>query len=256
MELHFYKYQALLNDYILIENPEMLNPELIKTLCNRRSGIGADGILGVTTTSGLDMRIYNSDGSEALMCGNGLRCTIYHLFRRNIMPLNKTIDLMTASGVRGGRIISEIDENSAVVEGYLEKPILSGSITRHNRDFTIVNTGNPHCITFVEENEDIKELALALGPDIETSVEGGINVSFARVSGDEIHLAVWERGAGFTMACGTGAVATSFAARSKELIFVDRIKVVQAGGSAIVTHGNITLLEGSAHCVFEGTIKL
>ncbi|MBN2724518.1 MAG: diaminopimelate epimerase [Deltaproteobacteria bacterium] len=252
-KINFYKYQALLNDYILIEGKVDLSDEQIILMCSRREGIGADGILMVDSDN--SMEIINSDASIAMMCGNGLRCVIFHLLRKESISTGEHVDIPTRSGLRGGMVL-EATEKNAKVRGVLGQIVVGKTTTVNGRDFIFVNTGNPHCVHFTTENEDPLELCLNLGPVMEKSVEGGINVSFARITPDGIELYVWERGAGFTMACGTGAVATAYAASSISLITTKAVDVIQKGGRARVSIDEVATLEGLAHFVFEGSYHL
>ncbi|KAK6942917.1 Diaminopimelate epimerase, DapF [Dillenia turbinata] len=243
--LHFVKYHGLGNDFILVDNRDSLEPrvtpEQAVRLCDRNFGIGADGVIfALPGSNGADytMRIFNSDGSEPEMCGNGVRC-----FARFIAELENTHGRRSFTVHTGaGLIVPEIQEDGKVRVD-MGKPILKASDVPTklpaNKDesvvkselvvdgvtwsVTCVSMGNPHCVTFgSKDNQDqvVDELNLAeIGPKFEhhSMFPARTNTEFAQVfSPSHVKMRVWERGAGLetgaTLACGTGACAVVVAA--------------------------------------------
>jgi diaminopimelate epimerase len=230
MGIEFTKYQGLGNDFILIDNRSssepLLTPEAAVELCDRHFGIGADGVIfALPGQEGTDytMRIFNSDGSEPEMCGNGIRCLakfIADLEGRSTESLRYRIH--TLAGVitpqlrHDGQVTvdmgvprllaQEIPTTlTAAEEKVINQPLAVGG---KSWNVTCVSMGNPHCITFVE---DVAAIPLAeIGPQFEHHAvfPQRTNTEFIQVvNRNYLKMLVWERGAGATMACGTGACA-------------------------------------------------
>lgn len=231
MVIEFSKYQGLGNDFILIDNRHsaepIITPEQAVSMCDRHFGIGGDGVIFVLpgkADKDYTMRIYNSDGSEPEMCGNGIRC-----FAKFIADLegntevNKSYKIDTLAGL----IVPKLEANGEVTVD-MGEPELSASkvpttldggdgkavdqplnVADRTWSVTTVSMGNPHCITFVEDSEAI---ALEqIGPLFEHHevFPQRTNTEFIQVvKSDYIKMRVWERGAGITLACGTGACAS------------------------------------------------
>ena len=231
MVIEFSKYQGLGNDFILIDNRHVsepiVTPEQAAQMCDRHFGIGADGVIFAlpgTENTEYTMRIYNSDGSEPEMCGNGIRCLakfIAHLEGNSVV--NQSYRIQTLAGV----IIPKLESNgevtvdmgqpqlaAAAIPTTLssgDDQVIAQSLTVEARDWlvTAVSMGNPHCITFVDDTDAI-ELE-KIGPLFEhhAAFPQRTNTEFIQVvSSDYVKMRVWERGAGITLACGTGACAT------------------------------------------------
>ncbi|MBQ1188115.1 MAG: diaminopimelate epimerase [Peptococcaceae bacterium] len=234
--MKFAKVHGLGNDFVILNClddagsiPESRYGELAVELCNRNFGIGADGIMLVQPSDKADirMRIINSDGSEAEMCGNGIRCFARYVYEHGIVP-KEAMTIETLAGIMGPRIM--LDDAGAVVgievdmnEPILEKPdipmvgegrAIAETIQIEDQSFevTAVSMGNPHCVIFVD---DAKNFPISYwGPRIEKSeyFPRKTNVEFVQVLNDhEVIMRVWERGAAVTLACGTGACATTTA---------------------------------------------
>jgi diaminopimelate epimerase len=228
MGIKFTKMQGCGNDFVILDYNEYKNsgmemPELAKKLCDRHFGVGADGMiipdLG-TQSADIGWFFYNSDGSTAQMCGNGMRCFAKYVYD-NKMVENKSFSVKTLAGI----IKPEITENGNVKVN-MSKPIIESDkipfipanplnykIAIRDRIFTgnAVSMGNPHFVIFIEGDEDILELAKTYGVEIETSAEfpEKTNVEFIKINNSQnIELCVWERGCGITLACGTGACAS------------------------------------------------
>jgi diaminopimelate epimerase len=231
MTISFSKYQGLGNDFILIDNRSsdtpIIEPEEAIIWCDRHFGIGADGVIFVLPgQNGCDysMRIFNSDGSEPEMCGNGIRC-----MAKFIADLEGKVDLAVTYKIHtlAGTITPEVlDEGQVQVDmgephlaaaaipttlGMVDDQVINQSIEVDGKSWTVtcVSMGNPHCITFVD---DANAISLAtLGPKFEHHpvFPQRTNTEFVQViRPDYLRMRVWERGAGITLACGTGACAT------------------------------------------------
>jgi len=267
MSLPFRKYQALQNDYLLfdaLDAPLAFAPEAIVAMCHRRLGAGADGILIVSRApdGAFRMEILNSDGSEAAMCGNGLRCVGKFLADSGRLALGTRAGVHTASGPRHVTVLEHAPAVSRVVAGLGRPRVIDAGLRAGDLAFVHVDVGNPHIVHFLDASAPsaeapawIRRLALSDGPELESLLPGGVNVGFAwPAAPDRLELAVWERGAGFTLACGTGATAAVTAARLLGLVADGPVLVRQAGGDATVTldtDGQATL-DGPAHFVFAG----
>ncbi|MEM2093227.1 MAG: diaminopimelate epimerase [Candidatus Bathyarchaeia archaeon] len=275
--LSFWKMHGLGNDYIVIDNmdgrirsSEM--PELARRLCLRRFSVGADGLIFACPSQNADvrMRIFNPDGTEAEMCGNGIRCLAKFCYENNIVA-KKSIKVETIAGTK--KVWLTIDPSSAEVTSVkvdMGKPAFNrkaipmlGKGTFINEELevggekfraTCLSVGNPHCVIFVD---DVKKVPLSqLGPLIEKHelFPRRVNVEFVQViSPVEIKVRVWERGVGETLACGTGACA-SVVAGFKLGKTESRVKVNLPGGTLTVHFTERIIMEGPAVKVFAGTL--
>jgi diaminopimelate epimerase len=270
--LRFDKYEGLGNDFVVVEaaDDSAISPSQAVALCDRRFGIGADGVLLVlpsrTSRSAARMRVLNADGSIPEMCGNGLRCVVLHEARRSpaahasskLSDVELVID--TDAGERACRLdaagshatvtvdmgaIRVQDERALEVDG--ERVVVA-----------LADAGNPHAVLFGDFSRADAE---RLGPRIERHADfpRGVNVEFARVGADGIDLVVWERGVGITLACGTGACATVAVACAKQLTRRGTpVSVRLPGGPLEVTideTGRATM-RGPARHVFSGETSL
>ncbi len=239
--LAFHKYQGLGNDFILVDNRHQpqpcLTPEEAAALCNRRFGVGADGVIFLLPgQEGADfsMRLFNSDGSEAEMCGNGIRCLARFLQDLGIPSRDGAYQIHTLAG----RIVPRVRPDGLVTVDMGIPRLLAGQIPTTlarpeervmrqplqvaGREWrvTAVSMGNPHCVVFLEEEGSLEELELEkVGPLFEhhPAFPERTNTEFVQVlSPSYLRLRVWERGAGATLACGTGACAALVAAVLEE----------------------------------------
>lgn len=274
--LDFIKVEGLGNDFILTENGAGITPAHANTLCDRRRGIGADGVLIVTLEgSNAHMRVMNADGSEPEMCGNGIRCVALHLLRkRQLDALDIVIE--TASGPH--RCLARIgsSRHEAEVEVHMRVPQLSPGeipvdaaqpLIDHAIDvqgqllhLTAVSMGNPHAVTFDALSDATRQ---AIGPLLQRHplFPNGANISFATMKDPQtIELNVLERGAGWTLACGTGACATAVAAvETGRATRNTELGIDLPGGRLHITVGSATepvRMRGPARMVFEGSILL
>ena len=259
--LRFVKYHGLGNDFVVVEGP-LVGPDRARRLCDRRRGVGADGVLGVlpprTPGAVATMHIFNSDGSVAAMCGNGIRCVARHL--AEVRGLSGELVIDTDSGPKRCTVHAEAGEVRAVSVEMGPARLLgeedfrvAGEVLRAVR----VSMGNPHAVLF---DDPSRARAAAIGPALERAVEGGVNVGFARSGPSGIDLVVWERGAGLTDACGTGACAAAVASVWRGAFPAGRpIEVRLPGGALEITVGEDlqrVTMRGPAARVFAGEADL
>ena len=262
-KLRFTKMQGLGNDYLYVYGPV---PEDVRNLCvrlcDRHFGVGADGMIFIDRSEKADcsMRIFNADGSEADMCGNGIRCVGKYVCDRGLTQ-KTALTVETRSGIRNltlttgddGQVVSAtVDMGKAKL---LEKTLLLPMGTG-----MAISVGNPHVVCFTES---VKNVPLSLwGPMIERDERfpDGVNAEFVQVlSPTRLRMRVWERGSGVTLACGTGACAAAFAAVCRGVCPKEQpIEVVLDGGSLFVTVDGTDRIrmEGPAVTVFEGEVAL
>jgi len=268
--LHFIKYHGLGNDFVLIDSrKEKLEDIDLKKLainvCDRHFGVGADGILIVwpSKKAHYRMQIFNPDGSEPEMCGNGIRCFAKYVYEADQLK-EEVISVETLAGtilpaviLENGKVIGvEVDmgEPREIKNSKLNLPAGRQELKNNEFEITEVSMGNPHAVVFVEDLSQI-DLPL-LGPEIENHPHfpNRTNVEFVKVLNDkEIEVAVWERGAGETLACGTGAcaaaVASNLAGKTGR-----RVLVQLPGGNLDIewAEDDHVLMRGPAEKVFEG----
>ncbi len=263
------------NDYIyfnVIDNP-LPNPnELSVRLSDRHKGIGGDGIvlIGKSTVGDFSMRIFNADGSEALMCGNASRCIGKYLHDKHLTD-KTTIRLETLSGVKILKLNLDPSGNVDTVsvemgEGrLLELPsgrIDRGTVESSGQKFTAtaIDMGNPHLVLFVNNAETID--VARFGSILETDLKfpNRINVEFVQIiNRHHIRMRVWERGSGITQACGTGACASAVASALANLTDPDDCLVQMDGGSLHITYNpqnHQVTMTGTANTVFEGEVEI
>jgi len=262
MGIKITKMQGCGNDFIIMnyeeykigemENRWSTMSEAAKQLCNRNFGVGADGFI-VPNTDVRDADIgwffYNSDGTTAQMCGNGIRCFAKYVFDKGLVK-NDEFTVNTLAGIITPKLMYD-----GQVRVNMSKPILESPkipfVPSNNFNYKIsvkdrifegnaISMGNPHFVIFVNKEENLLELAKEYGPIIEKSSEfpEKTNVEFAKIISDEkIELQVWERGCGITLACGTGACAT----------------VVAGVIDGLVEHSvDVKLLGGTVHIDWPG----
>lgn len=229
------------NDFIMLEKRHLPNgvdhKSLSKYLCDRHYGIGADGVIIVDISSTKEADFvwdyYNSDGSEAQMCGNGMRCFAKYVFEKGFTD-ETSFNVLTKAG-----IIKPILEEDGTVTVNMGSPhlpkLLNEEINVNSKKFkfTFIQVGNPHCVIFVDSYID-DENFYKYGPLLEKHKRfpDFTNVEFANViSKNEIKCRVWERGSGATLACGTGACATLIAANLNN--YTDAIAKVSLPGGVM-----------------------
>jgi diaminopimelate epimerase len=273
--MKFWKMHGLGNDYVVIDNRDTKIGDaeaaaLALKLCKRRFSVGADGILFVSNSAVADvkMRIFNADGSEAEMCGNGIRCFAKYCYENNIARKNELVVETLAGNKRAWLTVEDSLVTSVMVDmgvPVLERsriPMLGGG-TCINEDLqvdgesykvTCLSVGNPHCVIFVDDVDDFP--VQRIGSKIETHsvFPKRTNVEFAQVlSENEVKVRVWERGCGETLACGTGACATVVAGNLLKKLS-GKVRVHLLGGDLEVEYAERLFLNGAAEKVFEGTL--
>ena len=273
--LKFWKMQGLGNDYVVIDNRDGRISDgeanvLALKLCKRRFSVGADGVLFASNSAVADvkMRIFNADGSEAEMCGNGIRCFAKYCYENNLARKSEVIVETLAGNRRTWLTVENGLVQSVMVDMGLPKlersqiPMVGqGNCINEDLRFdtgvykvTCLSVGNPHCVIFVDNVADF--LVEQVGPKIEThgAFPNRTNVEFAEVLGEnEVKVRVWERGCGETMACGTGACATVVAGNLLKKLG-GKVCVHLLGGDLEIEYAESLLLNGAAEKVFEGTL--
>ena len=277
--MDFIKLQATGNDFVLIDARRMKRDwsALAKAMCHRNFGVGADGLLLILPSKAADfyMRMFNPDGSEAEACGNGLRCAARYA-KESGLARGAEIRIETPAGIK--RLQTRGRKSIQVAMG---KPILAPSaipvivgrtgaratapvidytlaIGKMKLKITCVSIGNPHAVCFLEQPVDDFPLA-EVGPKVErhSMFPNRVNFEIVNViSQSKLRARVWERGAGETLSCGTGACAIAVAARLKKLTD-NPVDIILPGGTLTVDwdgRGEV-LLSGPAEVVFEGKWK-
>ncbi|MDR1405119.1 MAG: diaminopimelate epimerase [Candidatus Methanoplasma sp.] len=274
--MKFWKYHGIGNDFVLIDGISRtaeIDRSMCRRMCDRNYGIGADGVLFLLPGDGADigMRVINADGSEAEMCGNGIRCLAKHAYDFGIAGKEK-ITVSTLAGIKTAKVLTDGNKVSAVAVD-MGAPVLDGRSIPIDYDGEFidrpfnaegcsiignaVSMGNPHFITFseIDGNETDR-----LGPALESHpfFPNRTNVEFCRIEEGRIYARVYERGAGWTLACGTGACASVVAAALNGLVpFDEPVDVHLPGGwLRIAASGKLdrVIMEGPATLVYEGSI--
>jgi diaminopimelate epimerase len=262
MRRHFHKMHGLGNDFVIVDARETrfdVTPALARAIADRRTGVGCDQLIRLEPSDGADlkMRIWNSDGGEVEACGNATRC---------VVQLTGAGRIDSVGGLLEGKELgAEVEVTIGEPRfGWDEIPLaypmdtdalpLAWAVLDHPM---AVNVGNPHLVFFVDDTQDVP--LSDLGPRIEhdPAFPDRINVNVAHVAGNDIYLKTWERGAGLTLACGTGACAAAVAAiKSKRA--VSPINVTMPGGSLAIAWapGEPIRMRGAATHVFEGELDL
>ncbi|MFH1721329.1 MAG: diaminopimelate epimerase [Candidatus Altiarchaeota archaeon] len=254
------------NDYIVIDNRNGIlgEPELsptAKKICLRHFSVGADGLLLVQNADSADirMRMFNPDGSEAEMCGNGIRCFSKYVFENDILS-KKEFSIDTMDGIKKISLETERDVVKKVLVdmGTPKVHELNQNFSVEKKEFKLnsISMGNPHAVFFVEKITD--ELVLGLGPKIEVHERfqpKKTNVEFVKVKNStEIEVRVWERGVGETLACGTGACAAVVAGISNGILD-SQVEVHLLGGTLKIKYEKEKVsMEGPAETSFTGQI--
>ncbi|MGD9394142.1 MAG: diaminopimelate epimerase [Dehalococcoidia bacterium] len=276
--MNFTKLQGAGNDFVLVETDgKRLNwSKLAQAMCHRHFGIGADGLLLLSTTKdGLKMRMFNPDGSEAEACGNGLRCLVRYALDKGVVDTKATeISVETIAGIRKARLLTQgnktiiqvgmgqprfgAKEIPVTLETSLAEPILDYPLTVDGSKLALsfVSMGNPHAVCFVEQ--PVAEFPLAqIGPKVEKHpmFPQRTNFEVARVLGQgQLEARVWERGAGETLACGSGACAIAVIARIAKMHNCNKFDIRLPGGMLSVEwdgKGEVRL-SGPAEIVLSG----
>jgi len=277
--IRFWKYHGIGNDFVVLDRTEdrdmTMRPDLCRNMCDRHIGIGADGVLYIFPGKNADisMRIINADGSEAEMCGNGIRCVAKYVYDAGIIS-KKVFTVNTLAGVLKAEVSLGYDGRVATAKIDMGAPELNGRKIPVDTDEqaidielkagdvrltgTAVSMGNPHFVTFTPLNNATID---RLGPLMENHpfFPNRANIEFASVKDGKIYLRVYERGASWTLACGTGACATTVAAALNGLVpFDEPVDVHLPGGWLKITASeklDRVLMEGPAELVFSGDFR-
>ena len=260
MTIQFFKYQGTGNDFIMIDNRQGVfsknNTKLIKQLCDRRFGIGADGLILLENDKISDFKMvyYNSDGNESSMCGNGGRCIV--AFAKQLNVIENETTFIAVDGEHYAKIS---------VDGIVSLQMKNVDEIKMASDYVFLNTGSPHHITLVE---DVKSVPVKeIGSQIRYSDlygKAGSNVNFVEIISDSLFaVRTYERGVeDETLSCGTGVTATAIAMNAIGKTAANEISLLVEGGELKVTfkkegknYTNVFLI-GPASFVFDGKIEL
>ena len=241
----FTKMQGLGNDFVVLEGPLRLTEEEIVELCDRRFGVGADGVLIVTRGDPVRMEYWNADGSAAEMCGNGLRCIGRYAYDRGWAP-DRNFPVATPVGERGVRVLED------GVEAEIGRASLDGERQLHGASYQLVDMGNPHAVRFVDDPASVD--VAAVGSSLQDEFPNGANVEFARIVGDRVEMRVWERGIGETLACGTGIAAVAAAAAERFGLDSPIMVTVPGGQARVDLRNGVAWIIGPAEYSFRGSV--
>lgn len=259
MTLEFYKYQGTGNDFVMIDNRSGFFPkeniQLVAFLCDRRFGIGGDGLILLENDPETDFKMvyYNSDGNESTMCGNGGRCLV--AFAKQMGVIDNEATFMAVDGLHH----ATVDEN-----GLVALQMIDVNEVKITPDYVFMNTGSPHHVELAHDLEtmDIKGKGSAIRYG-ELYGKAGSNVNFVKPLGENsFALRTYERGVeDETLSCGTGATAVALAMKSLGKTDANHIQLQVQGGNLEVSfdeengHFSNVFLKGPAKFVFKGTIE-
>jgi diaminopimelate epimerase len=260
MQITFYKYQGTGNDFVMIDNRANIfpknNTKLVELLCDRKFGVGADGLILLENHEKYDFKMvyYNSDGNESSMCGNGGRCLV--AFAKQLGVVKEKAEFEAVDGYHSATI------NEEGVVSLQMKDVMD---VKKEETYTFLNTGSPHHIQFVDDlkNFNVKEEGAIIRYS-ELYGKTGSNVNFiSQLSADTFALRTYERGVeDETLSCGTGATAVAIAMFATNKVTSSQINIKVEGGELMVTFDekngiftNVNLV-GPAAFVFEGKINV
>ncbi|RZO66103.1 MAG: diaminopimelate epimerase [Sandaracinaceae bacterium] len=274
MEVVFRKYQGLGNDFLVVDDPALiaaLGPAEARALCDRHLGVGGDGVLLTGVREGRPfMRVINADGTTPQMCGNGVRCVALHLFEGGYVT-DAPFDLDTDAGPH--RVQVHAPGPVGDVEVWMRSPSLAPrdlpltaeapwrdepiEVAGERLRVTAVSMGNPHAVTF----DPVPRERVGPALEIDARFPERVNVGFvSNIRPGGFDLAVWERGVGFTQACGTGACAAAVAAvETGRAPRGEALRVVLPGGPLLITVGEPDApvrMRGPAARVFDGVARV
>ena len=282
MSVKITKMQGCGNDFVILDYDEFKKfdipmNEVAMKLCDRHFGIGADGLIIPnlkTANADIGWFFYNSDGTTAQMCGNGMRCFAKYVYDNKLIDKNE-FTVSTLAGIIKPRILDDgtvcVNMSKPILESenipFLPNNNLKYKISVKNRIFegNAISMGNPHFVIYINDDEDLMQLAKTYGPEIETAAEfpEKTNVEFVKIkSYKKIQLCVWERSCGITLACGTGACASVVAGilngyieNSVEVNLPGGIVKVDWNGNSQNSNFDV-YLTGPAKYVFETNIEI
>ena len=260
MQLEFYKYQGTGNDFVMIDNRSGFFPkedvQLVSRLCDRRFGIGADGLILLENDTETDFKMvyYNSDGNPSSMCGNGGRCLV--AFAKDLNVIKDNCTFIATDGLHHASVAND---------GIVSLQMIDVADIKKEADYTFMNTGSPHHVQLVDDLEhyNVKEngAALRYGP-LYGAV--GSNINFVKkINADTFSLRTYERGVeDETLACGTGATAVAIAMNATGQTNASSINLNVEGGKLAVSFDKMgdlftnVFLIGPAKFVFKGVIEI
>jgi len=277
--MKFTKWQGCGNDFVLFDclQEDIENyAAAARKVCDRHYGVGADGILVVLPSEQADfrMRIFNTDGSEAEMCGNGIRCFARYLYDFGLTKETR-FTVETGAGILVPEIVLEGGQVKGVkvdmgephllgekipVKGFDGRQVIDQTIQVANQDyrFTGVSMGNPHCVIFVEDAEAFPIHELGHQFEIHEMFPRKTNTEFVEVRDRQhVRMRVWERGAAVTLACGTGSCATVVAGILNDKLDRNGETEVELDGGKLLIHwaeNNHVFMTGPAELVFSGEL--
>lgn len=260
MQLEFYKYQGAGNDFVMVDNRSEFfpkdNTQLIGHLCDRRFGIGGDGLILLENDTNTDFKMvyYNSDGNQSSMCGNGGRCLV--AFAKDLKVIKNETTFIATDGLHH----ASFEDNGLVSLQMIDVPTID-----IKKDYSFLNTGSPHHVQMVEDLEhyNVKENGAGIRYG-ELYGAAGSNINFVKKIDDAtFRLRTYERGVeDETLACGTGATAVAIAMNATGQTDATAINVNVEGGKLVVSFDKTpngftnVFLKGPAEFVFKGTIEI
>jgi len=260
-DVRFTKMHGVGNDFIILDPGEVEGvdlPDLARRVCDRHFGVGADGLLVPAPSGSADLKMVylNSDGSPSEMCGNGLRCLARYARERGIVA-SAALTIETGAGIK--KVLLREDGSSRVDMG---APRFASEVEVGGFRFLRVSMGNPHAVTFMRSEAEVEALDLvAVGPPVENDPlfpeKTNVEFVFTRGSG-EVRMRIWERGAGETLASGSGSCATAVAAIRQGLT-ASPVRVVMDGGSVEIEwagEDEPVYMTGPTEYVCEGELLL
>lgn len=257
--MKFTKMQGLGNDYLYIYDEVPLNvKELAVKYSDRHFGVGADGLIYISPSKVADfkMRIFNADGSEAKMCGNGIRCVGKYVYDKGYTDKTE-LAIETLSGIKRLNLSVVYGEVKTVTVDMGKAEVsVDMVLAAADKKFiaTPVSVGNPHIVVFINDVESFPIEKYGKILEKHPSFPDGVNVEFAEVKDGYVRMRVWERGSGITLACGTGACATVSAAVKKGLVKENEFITVKLDGGELKIKytDEKVVMTGSAEFIAEG----
>ena len=261
--MKFYKYHGTGNDFILLDNRDktiVLTPDDVRRLCDRRYGIGADGLmlLNPSEEADFEMVFFNNDGSTDTFCGNGGRCIAAFAHRLGI--IGEKGSFLAADGVHHVEIVEKINENETVVRISMKDCPMP---QRFSDNTFFINTGAPHLVIFSDNVETLDVLSLGAHHSNDPRIAGRTNVDFVEIKSNFLSVRTFERGVeDETLSCGTGIVASALAysAHFSPTVPQNPLTVAARGGTLKVRYSQTgdtfhnVYLEGKTTFVFEGEV--
>lgn len=258
MQFHFYKYQGTGNDFVIIDNRNLIFPkqnvEIIRQLCDRKFGIGADGLMLLENANDVDFKMvyFNADGNESTMCGNGGRC---------IAAFSNLLNITQQKGIF---LAIDGEHEFEINDSIVKLKMIDVALVKNEKEDFSLNTGSPHYVSFrnaIDKIEIVEEARKIRYNEV--FAKEGINVNFAEEKNGSITMRTYERGVeDETLSCGTGTVAVALCVAIKNELKSEKVEINTPGGKLSVyftkeanSFTNIWL-EGPAKKVFEGDINI